>query len=190
METHDSGGVQVMSMGFMVPAEQAVIWRGPMLHKALTQMLAQTDWGELDYLIIDMPPGTGDVPLSLSQSVGMSGAVVVCTPQEVALLDAVKAIAMFRQVKIPVLGIVENMSGDIFGRGGAKAKAAEMNVPFLGEVPAIATIREKGDAGQIGSLFDEDSPACDPLLHVTQQMAIQVAKQLLEQPSMPELQIL
>lgn len=190
METHESRGIKVMSMGFMVPAEQAVIWRGPMLHKALTQMLAQTDWGELDYLIVDMPPGTGDVPLSLSQSVGMSGSVVVCTPQQVALLDAVKAVAMFRQVKIPVLGMVENMSGDLFGRGGTKAKAEELGVPFLGDVPAIAAIRELGDAGRIGELMETSSPAQHALLHVSQRTAIEVARQLLEQSSMPQLEIL
>lgn len=190
MVPNDAGGVKVMSMGFMVPPEQAVIWRGPMLHKALMQFLAQTDWGELDYLIIDMPPGTGDVALTLSQAVGLSGAVVVCTPQQVALLDAVKAIGMFRQVKIPVLGMVENMSGDIFGRGGAAKKAAEMGVPFLGEVPAIADIREKGDAGQIAAVYDETSAAREPLLHVCQRTAIEVAKQVLDQPSMPQLEIL
>ena len=190
MLPNEANGVKVMSMGFMVPAEQAVIWRGPMLHKALMQFLAQTDWGELDYLVIDMPPGTGDVALSLSQSVGMAGAVVVCTPQEVALLDAVKAISMFRQVKIPVLGMVENMTGEIFGRGGAKAKAEELNVPFLGEVPAIAAIREKGDAGQLASLLDDDSPARDHLLHVCQRTAIEVAKEVLDQSAMPQLEIL
>jgi ATP-binding protein involved in chromosome partitioning len=190
METHESGGVKVMSMGFMVPPEQAVIWRGPMLHKALTQMLGQTDWGELDYLIIDMPPGTGDVPLSLSQSVGMSGAVVVCTPQEVALLDAVKAVAMFRQVKIPVLGMVENMSGELFGRGGTRAKAEELKVPFLGEVPAIAAIRELGDAGRLKDLFNTGNPAREPLLEVSQRTAMEVARQLLDQPAMPQLEVL
>src|SRR5690606_5431477 len=142
------------------------------------------------YLIIDMPPGTGDVPLSLSQSAGMSGAVVVCTPQQVALLDAVKAVAMFRQVKIPVLGMVENMSGELFGRGGTRAKADELGVPFLGEVPAIATIRERGDAGQIGSLFDEPGPVREALLHVCQRTAIETARQLLEQSAMPQLEIL
>ncbi len=186
----DAGGVKVMSIGFMVPAEQAVIWRGPMLHKALMQFLAQTDWGELDYLIVDMPPGTGDVALTLSQAVGIAGAVVVCTPQQVALLDAVKAIGMFGQVKIPVLGMVENMSGDIFGRGGTRAKAEEMGVPFLGEVPAIADIREKGDAGQIAALFDEGCAARDPLLHVCQRTAIEVARQVVDQPTMPQLDIL
>ena len=124
-------GLRVMSMGFLVPADEAVIWRGPMLHNALTQFLRDTAWGELDYLVIDMPPGTGDVAISLSQLLPLSGAVVVCTPQDVALLDAVKAIAMFRRVNIDVLGMVENMSfflcpncaarHDIFGSGGAAA---------------------------------------------------------------------
>jgi ATP-binding protein involved in chromosome partitioning len=186
----DAHGVAVMSMGFMVPADQAVVWRGPMLHKALMQFLSQTDWGELDYLIIDMPPGTGDVALTLSQAVGLAGAVVVCTPQQVALLDAVKAIAMFRQVKIPVLGMVENMSGEIFGRGGAQAKARELQVPFLGEVPAIAAIRELGDAGRIADLFAADSPAREPLEHVCQQTALEMVRQLQHQPSLPQLEIL
>ncbi|MEZ6053358.1 MAG: Mrp/NBP35 family ATP-binding protein [Planctomycetaceae bacterium] len=190
MVPNEANGVKVMSMGFMVPAEQAVIWRGPMLHKALMQFLAQTDWGELDYLIIDMPPGTGDVALTLSQAVGLAGAVVVCTPQEVALLDAVKAISMFRQVKIPVLGMVENMTGDIFGRGGAKRKAEQMEVPFLGEVPAIADIRERGDAGRLASLYDDGSPARDALLHVSERTAIEVAKQIIDSQAMPQLEIL
>ncbi len=122
--------MKVMSMGFLVPPGEAVVWRGPMLHGAITQFLRDTDWGELDYLIIDMPPGTGDIALTLSQMLPLTGAVVVCTPQDVALLDAVKAIAMFRKVNIPVLGMVENMSYficpdcgkryDIFGSGGAE----------------------------------------------------------------------
>ncbi len=127
----ESGGMKVMSMGFFVPAGEAVVWRGPMLHGAITQMLRDTAWGELDYLIIDLPPGTGDISLTLSQLLPLAGAVVVCTPQDVALLDAVKAIAMFRKVNIPLLGLVENMSYflcpdngkryDIFGHGGARA---------------------------------------------------------------------
>ena len=129
-------GMPVMSMGFLVPPGEAVVWRGPMLHGAITQFLRDTDWGELDYLIIDMPPGTGDIALTLSQILPLTGAVVVCTPQDVALLDAVKAIAMFRKVNIPMLGMVENMSYflcpdngkryDIFGTGGAQRKAAEL----------------------------------------------------------------
>ncbi|MCA9268817.1 MAG: Mrp/NBP35 family ATP-binding protein, partial [Planctomycetales bacterium] len=147
----DVDGLAVMSIGFLVPPGQAVVWRGPMLHHTMTAFLGNTNWGDLDYLVIDMPPGTGDVALSLSQLLPITGAVVVCTPQQVALLDAVKAISMFRTVKIPVLGMVENMSGfvcpdcgkryDIFGSGGAKAKAEEMGVPFLGDVPLHMSIR-------------------------------------------------
>jgi ATP-binding protein involved in chromosome partitioning len=158
-------GLRVMSMGFLVPEGEAVIWRGPMLHTALTQFLRDTDWGDLDYLVIDMPPGTGDVALSLSQLLPLTGAVVVCTPQNVALLDAVKAIAMFRKVQVPVLGMVENMSfflcpdcnskHDIFGSGGAKRRAAELNVPFLGELPISIALREQADEGKVSAAFDD-----------------------------------
>ena len=144
-------GMAVMSMGFLVPADEAVIWRGPMLHHALTQFLRDTEWGELDYLVVDMPPGTGDVALTLSQLLPLTGAVVVCTPQDLALLDAVKAIAMFRKLDIDVVGMVENMSHficphchsrhDIFGSGGARRKATELAVPFLGEVPLNTQMR-------------------------------------------------
>ena len=158
-------GIKVMSMGFLVPEGEAVIWRGPMLHAALTQFLRDTTWGELDYLIIDMPPGTGDVALSLSQLLPLTGAVVVCTPQDVALLDAVKAIAMFRKVNVEVLGMVENMSfflcpncqtrHEIFGSGGAKRRAVQLGVPFLGEVPIFTQLRVQADQGKVGAAFDE-----------------------------------
>ena len=192
IEPLDADGLKLMSMGFLVPEEQAIIWRGPMLHKALGQFLQQTEWGELDYLIIDMPPGTGDVSLTLSQMLGLSGAVIVCTPQKLALLDAVKAINMFKQVKIPVLGIVENMSGEIFGRDGARQKSEELGVPFLGEVPIDAKIRIQGDAGKIAALLDEQSSTRQPLMNVCQQVAIEIARQLLGggSPAMPSLEIL
>ncbi len=158
-------GLKVISMGFLVPPGEAVVWRGPMLHGAITQFLRDTAWGELDYLIIDMPPGTGDIALTLSQLLPLSGAVVVCTPQDVALLDAVKAIAMFRKVNIPVLGMVENMSGfvcpdcgkryDIFGSGGARRRAAEMGIDVLGEVPIQISIRVAGDEGRTASMLDD-----------------------------------
>ncbi len=164
----EADGLRVMSMGFLVPPGEAVVWRGPMLHGAITQFLRDTDWGDLDYLIIDMPPGTGDIALTLSQLLPLTGAVVVCTPQDVALLDAVKAIAMFRKVNIPLLGVVENMSYflcpdngkryNIFGSGGARRKAEELEVPFLGEVPIHIAIRERGDAGDTaGNFTDQDS---------------------------------
>lgn len=162
------GEMPVMSMGFLVEPDQAVIWRGPMLHGSITQFLRDTYWGPLDYLIIDMPPGTGDIALTLSQLLPLTGAVVVCTPQQVALLDAVKAIAMFRKTKIPVLGMVENMSGficpdngkryDIFGHGGARQKAEELDVPFLGEVPLNMQMREKSDEGSIAEALED--PIC------------------------------
>jgi ATP-binding protein involved in chromosome partitioning len=157
-------GLKVISMGFLVPPGEAVVWRGPMLHGAITQFLRDTAWGELDYLIIDMPPGTGDIALTLSQLLPLSGAVVVCTPQDVALLDAVKAVAMFRKVSIPILGMVENMSGfvcpdcnkryDIFGSGGAKQRAVDLGIPFLGEVPINMQIRILGDEGRTDANFD------------------------------------
>jgi ATP-binding protein involved in chromosome partitioning len=165
-------GLAVMSMGFLVPEGEAVIWRGPMLHTALTQFLRDTAWGDLDYLIIDMPPGTGDVALSLSQLLPLTGAVIVCTPQDVALLDAVKAINMFRKVNVPVLGMVENMSfflcshcntrHDIFGSGGAKRRAAELGVPFLGELPIAMVLRVGADQGRVSAAFDE--PTVQPYL--------------------------
>jgi ATP-binding protein involved in chromosome partitioning len=158
-------GMPVMSMGFLVPPGEAVVWRGPMLHGAITQFLRDTAWGDLDYLIIDMPPGTGDIALTLSQTLPLTGAVVVCTPQQVALIDAVKAIAMFRKVNIPLLGMVENMSGficpdtgkryDIFGAGGARRAAEELKVPFLGEVPLNMQIRINGDEGLTLGNYDD-----------------------------------
>lgn len=163
-----AGRMPVMSMGFLIEKDQAVVWRGPKLHGAINQFLRDTYWGALDYLIIDMPPGTGDVSLTLSQMLPLSGAVVVCTPQEVALLDAVKAISMFKLVSIPILGMVENMSGficpdcnkryDIFGRGGARDKAAELKVPFLGDVPLNINLRAQSDEGGLAQALDE--PTC------------------------------
>lgn len=162
------GNMPVMSMGFLVEKEQAVIFRGPMLHGSITQFLRDTNWGPLDYLIIDMPPGTGDIALTLSQLLPLTGAVVVCTPQEVALLDAVKAISMFQKTKIPILGVVENMSGficpdngkryDIFGHGGARRKAEEMSVPFLGEVPINISMRQESDEGRLDAVLQD--PVC------------------------------
>ncbi len=190
LEPIDADGMKILSIGFLIRENQAVIWRGPMLHKLLTQFLQETDWGDLDYLIIDLPPGTGDVSLTLSQLLGLAGAVVVCTPQKVALLDAVKAISMFDQVKIPVLGIVENMTGEIFGRGGAKAKAAELGLPFLGEIPIEATIRVRGDDGKIASLVEDDNPARPHLLRMTENVAMQIVKRVVMDAPLPTLEIL
>ena len=150
-------GLACMSIGFLVEEETAMVWRGPMVTGALTQMLGQVAWGVLDVLVIDLPPGTGDIQLTLSQRASLAGAVVVSTPQDIALLDARRAVKMFGQVRVPVLGIVENMSyfvcpncdhrSEIFGHGGARAEAERIGVPFLGEVPLQLDIRETGDAG-------------------------------------------
>lgn len=143
----EAHGIKAISIGFFANPEQPVIWRGPLLHKTVEQFLHQVDWGELDYLVVDLPPGTGDVQLSLVQWVSLSGAVIVSTPQEVALSDVRKAVNMFRQLEIPILGIVENMTGPVFGRGGGEKMAEVFQVPFLGDIPLEAEVRECGDAG-------------------------------------------
>jgi len=151
----DRYGIKLMSMGFIVKPETAMIWRGPMVHKYLTAFLTQIDWGELDYLVIDLPPGTGDAQLTLTQTAPLSGAVIVTTPQDVSLIDARKGLEMFRQVRVPVLGIVENMScfmvdgkrHEIFGHGGGEKLAREAGVPFLGEIPIDPAVAKCGDTG-------------------------------------------
>jgi ATP-binding protein involved in chromosome partitioning len=150
-------GMPVMSIGFLVEEETPMIWRGPMVMSALTQMLREVEWGTLDVMVVDMPPGTGDAQLTMAQQVPLKGAVIVSTPQDLALIDARRGLAMFRRVNVPVLGIVENMStficphcgtqSDIFGHGGARHEAERLGVPFLGEVPLDMAIRENSDAG-------------------------------------------
>ena len=159
-------GLKVMSMGFLVDEETAMIWRGPMVQSALMQMLREVAWGELDVLVVDMPPGTGDAQLTMAQQVPLAGAVIVSTPQDLALIDARKGLNMFRKVEVPVLGIVENMSYfiapdtgaryDIFGHGGARLEAERIGVPFLGEVPLTINIRETSDAGTPVVVSDPD----------------------------------
>ncbi|MCC0041059.1 MAG: Mrp/NBP35 family ATP-binding protein [Rhodobiaceae bacterium] len=161
-------GLKVMSMGFLVEEDTPMIWRGPMVISAITQMLREVDWGMLDVLVVDMPPGTGDAQLTMAQQVPLSGAVIVSTPQDLALIDARKGINMFRRVDVPILGIIENMSyflcpscgerSDIFGNGGARAEAEKIGVPFLGEVPLHMDIREKSDAGRPPVVSDPSGP--------------------------------
>ncbi|KZL28334.1 Septum site-determining protein MinD [Pseudovibrio sp. WM33] len=168
MKPLEAHGIKLMSIGFLVEEETAMIWRGPMVVSALNQMLREVDWGELDALIVDLPPGTGDVQLTMAQKVPLTGALVVSTPQDLALLDARRGIAMFEKVAIPVLGVVENMSHfvcpdcggthEIFGHGGAKAEAEKMKVPFLGEVPLTMEIREQSDTGTPITVSNPDSP--------------------------------
>lgn len=192
-------GMPVMSMGFLMPPGEAVVWRGPMLHGAITQFLRDTAWGDLDYLIIDMPPGTGDIALTLSQMIPLTGAVVVCTPQDVALLDAVKAIAMFRKVNIPILGMVENMSGficpdngkryDIFGAGGARAKAEELEAPFLGDVPITIQVRINGDEGHTAANLSD--PLAAPYLEkIVYKLVKNISDSVSARPSLPSLPVL
>ncbi len=177
--------VKLMSMGFLVPPEQAVIWRGPMLHSAVQQFLTEVDWGELDYLVIDLPPGTGDVQLTLAQSVPLTGGVVVATPQDVALADVIKGITMFNKLEVPVLGVVENMSyflcphcherTEIFAHGGAQKMANELGVPFLGEIPLDLAIRSGGDTGKPVTALAPASPYAQPFQAIAQAVAARVS---------------
>jgi ATP-binding protein involved in chromosome partitioning len=169
LEPPVSHGVKVMSIGFLIDEEQPMVWRGPMVSQALTQLLTGTRWGELDYLVVDMPPGTGDTQLTLAQRVPLSGAIIVTTPQDIALLDARKGLMMFRKVDVPVLGIVENMSvhvcpecgheSHIFGAGGGREMAARYGVELLGELPLELSIREQADGGCPTVAAAPDSPA-------------------------------
>jgi ATP-binding protein involved in chromosome partitioning len=181
----DAYGIALMSMGFFIDADSPVIWRGPMLTKLLTQFMYDVNWGELDYLIMDMPPGTGDIQLTTAQSVPLTGAVMVSTPQDVALLDAGKALMMFKKLNVPVLGLVENMSTfvcphcgnptDLFGHGGAQSAAARYSVPFLGEIPLHLRIREGGDNGRPVVVDAPDSPEAQAFVQVARNLAAQVS---------------
>ncbi|GAA0286873.1 Mrp/NBP35 family ATP-binding protein [Rhodovulum strictum] len=161
-------GLKAMSMGVLVDAETAMIWRGPMVMSAITQMLAEVDWGRLDVLVVDMPPGTGDAQLAIAQGARLSGAVIVSTPQDLALIDARRGIAMFRKLDVPILGLIENMAQflcptcgsthAIFGTGGAEAEAARLGVPFLGPVPLTMELRHASDRGQPVTALDPDGP--------------------------------
>ncbi|MCM2254047.1 MAG: iron-sulfur cluster carrier protein ApbC [Vicinamibacteria bacterium] len=188
----EAHGIKAISIGMLVPPDQAVIWRGPMLHGAVQQFMRDVAWGELDYLIVDLPPGTGDVTLSLSQSVPVAGAVVVTTPQGVSVSDVRKAVGMFRQLNIPVLGVVENMSyflcghcnerTDIFGTGGGRKMAEDMNLNFLGEVPIDTRVREGGDEGRPIVIAAPDAPAAKAFDEIAGRIAQRVAIQAMRIP--------
>ena len=185
MEPMENYGVQVMSIGFLVNQDEAMIWRGPMATQALEQLLRQTNWKDLDYLIVDMPPGTGDIQLTLSQRVPMTGAVIVTTPQDIALLDARKGVAMFDKVGVPILGVVENMAvhvctncghvEHIFGEGGGKRYAAEKGLDYLGALPLNLQIRLQADNGKPTVVSDPDSEVAGIYKAVARQVAIKVA---------------
>jgi ATP-binding protein involved in chromosome partitioning len=176
-----SHGISAMSIGFLVDADQPMVWRGPMVTQALTQLLGETQWGELDYLVVDMPPGTGDIQLTLAQRVPVAGAVIVTTPQDISLADARKGLKMFEKVSVPVLGIVENMSvhvcsqcghaEHIFGAGGGARMAAEYGVRLLGELPLDAHIREEADGGTPTVVAAPDSPRARPYLEMARRTA-------------------
>jgi ATP-binding protein involved in chromosome partitioning len=180
-------GIKLVSMGMLVPPDQPIIWRGPMLHSAIQQFMRDVVWGELDYLVVDLPPGTGDVSLSMAQSVPLAGAVVVTTPQGVSVADVRKAVAMFRQLNIPVLGAVENMSyfvcphcgdrTDIFGHGGGARMAEDLGIPFLGEVPIDTRVREGGDEGRPVVVADPQSSAAKAFAEVAGRVAAQISIQ-------------
>ncbi len=178
-------GMQAVSIGFLTSDDAPVIWRGPMLHGAVTQFFRDVRWSDVDYLIVDMPPGTGDIALSLSQTVPVSGAVLVTTPQTVSLADTRRAAQMYRKLNIPLLGLVENMShfacpscgheSDIFGQGGGERLAADLSVPFLGRIPLYAPIRVGGDTGVPIVVGDPDAPAAKALVDAAERVAQQVS---------------
>ncbi len=175
-------GVQVMSIGFLVPPGEALIWRGPMLHKAIEQLLGDVAWSDLDYLIVDMPPGTGDAQLSLTQLVPLTGGIIVTTPQNVALSDALRGLTAFKRMDVPVLGIVENMAGEVFGVGGGEQAAAQLGVPFLGRIYLDAMIREGGDAGKPTVAYQPNSAQAIAFRNIAQQIAAQVSVMNAQRP--------
>jgi ATP-binding protein involved in chromosome partitioning len=185
MEPLENFGVQVMSIGFLIDDDQAMIWRGPMATQALDQLLRQTNWRDLDYLLVDMPPGTGDIALTLSQRVPLTGAVIVTTPQDIALLDAKKGLKMFEKVGVPILGIVENMAvhtctncghtEHIFGADGGSKMAAEYKVEYLGGLPLTMSIREHADNGRPSVVADPDGSVAASYKAIARKVAVKIA---------------
>ncbi|MFZ6691277.1 iron-sulfur cluster carrier protein ApbC [Undibacterium sp. SXout20W] len=186
MEPMENHGLQVSSIGFMINPDEPMVWRGPIVTQALQQLLTQTNWRDLDYLIVDMPPGTGDVQLTLSQKVPVTGAVIVTTPQDIALLDARKGLKMFEKVDIPILGIIENMSTHIcsncghaeaiFGEGGGEKMCADFGIDFLGRLPLTMSIREQADAGKPTVIADPEGPIAAIYKDIARKVAIRVAE--------------
>ena len=185
MEPLQAHGLQIASIGFMIDPDQPMVWRGPMVTQALQQLLELTNWRDLDYLVVDMPPGTGDIQLTLSQKVPVTGAVIVTTPQDIALLDARKGLKMFEKVGIPILGIVENMSVHvcsqcghaeaIFGEGGGAKMCADFGVPFLGALPLTMSIREQADSGRPTVVADPEGPVAQIYQQIARKLAVAVA---------------
>jgi len=194
LEPFEKYGIKVMSLGFLLEIDTPVIWRGPMVMKAIEQMLGQVDWGALDYLIVDLPPGTGDAQLTLTQKVPLSAAVIVTTPQDVALIDARKGLAMFRKVNVPVVGIIENMSGfvcphcgeetHVFKQGGGERTAEVVGTPFLGSIPLDPAIVAGGDAGEPIVVSQQEGPHADAFRRIAEAVAAEVGRR-----SRPKLKI-
>ena len=192
-------GLRLMSMGFISDAKTAVIWRGPMVHKMITTFMGQVDWGTLDYLVMDLPPGTGDAQLTITQTAPLTGAVIVTTPQDVSLIDARKGLLMFQQVNVPVLGIVENMSyfvcdecnkrHEIFRHGGGRRASEELGVPFLGEVPLDPRVTLGGDQGTPVVTFAPDSPASQALREVARNLIVQLEATAAQRAPLPTLDL-
>ncbi len=199
LQPMENWGVKVMSIGFLVDPMQAVIWRGPMASNAVRQFMSDVDWGDLDYLVFDLPPGTGDIQLTLVQSIPLTGAVVVTTPQDISLADARKAYAMFGKVNVPVLGIIENMSyyvcahcghrEDIFDNGGGRKAAGELGIPFLGEIPIYTNIRQSGDRGKPIVVDDNARTQADIIMGIARAMAAQVSIRNAAQEASPAVDI-
>jgi ATP-binding protein involved in chromosome partitioning len=192
-------GLKMMSIGFLMDADKALIWRGPLVAQLITQFLKDVEWGDLDYLIIDMPPGTGDAQLTLVQQIPLSGAVIVTTPQDIALADAIKGLAMFQEVKTSILGIVENMSyfvcphcgesSEIFGYGGGERTAEKYDVPLLGQIPLELTIRQGGDIGHPIVVSEPDQPAAQAFRAAARRAAINLAKEAQAKPRRPKIML-
>jgi ATP-binding protein involved in chromosome partitioning len=191
--------VKVISMGYLVKPGQPLIWRGPMLNSAIRQFISDVEWGELDYLIIDLPPGTGDAPLSLAQALPLSGVVIVTMPQGVSLEDASRGLEMFNTLNVPILGVIENMSYltlpdgsrmDVFGQGGGKAMAAHYNVPFLGAIPLNPNVRIGGDTGKPIVITEPESDSAKALLQLAESVAARISLAALNGTNAPSIDVI
>jgi ATP-binding protein involved in chromosome partitioning len=196
----ETDGIPIMSMGYLVSPDQPVIWRGPMAQKYLKELLERGRWGELDCLVVDLPPGTGDIPLTLAQSIPLTGSVIVCTPQDVALTDALKALHMYQRLGVETIGMVENMSyhvcpqcgqrEEIFGHGGAEAVAKRLGVPFLGAIPLNTAIRRNGDSGALLANFTQtETPVAEALDHVVDRLVEELEQRKKRGTPLPQLRV-
>ncbi len=182
-------GVKLMSMGFLVKPGQPLIWRGPMLNSAIRQFLSDVEWGELDYLIVDLPPGTGDAPLSLAQTLPLSGALIVTLPQAVSLEDASRGLTMFKTLEVPILGVIENMRGEFFGAGGGEELARSADVPFLGAIPMESVVREGGDSGKPVVITSPNSEAARAFKQVAEQVAARISVEAIKNNHAPTINV-